>query len=68
MPRIETKRLWAVYVKPNGATEKLHSLHSNKLSANRTALSAPLSDSRDWHGDYRVQEHLGRDLPLLLGL
>lgn len=68
MSRIETKRLWVVYVKPNRQDEKVHSLHSNKSSALSTAEAAPFTEPRDWHGDFRVQEHSGADLPVLLGL
>lgn len=67
MSRIQTKRLWVVYVKPNRRDEKVHSFHNNKRSADVTAKSAPLTEPGDWHGDFRVQEHPGADLPVLLG-
>ena len=63
--RIQTKRLWAVYVRV-GRVEKVHSLHNNAASANATASSAPFTDAEDWHGEYRVQEHPGSDLPWLM--
>lgn len=67
MPHIQTKRLWAVHVRI-GRKDKVHSLHSNKSSAEITARAAPVADASDWHGDFRVQEHRGADLPALLGL